>query len=102
MKTSQIKNNITYLFLVLFLSMKLVGLHALSHMNDKDHALSCTICDHIISHNLTPVISQDIEDYSIATIDFFVQKEIDNKYHFIASNTIESDQLFSRPPPSLV
>ncbi|RPD99958.1 hypothetical protein EGM88_01455 [Aureibaculum marinum] len=102
MKTSPFKNSITYLFLVLFLSMKLIGLHTLSHSDDKDHSLDCTICDHIISHNLTPVITTDIDDYEIENVEFVVQKEINNNYCFIASSSIESDQLFSRPPPQFI
>jgi len=102
MKNGRLKISITYLFLALFLSMKMVGLHVLSHTNDNDHALHCTICDHVIAHNLTPAITPDLQDFTLETVDFFVWEEVSKNYNFIISSTIASDQLFSRPPPSLL
>ena len=102
MKASRIKNSITYFFVVLFLSMKLVGLHALSHTDDKDHAIHCTVCDFAITQNVTPVLAPDIQDFSIKNIEFVVEREITNNYSFVISSAITPSQLFSRPPPSLL
>lgn len=102
MKTSRIKKSITFLFLTLFLSMKMVGLHELSHTNDKDYALHCAICDHAITNNLTPIITSDLQDFEIENIEVAVCKKIATTYQFLASNTIASNQLFSRPPPFLL
>lgn len=101
MKNVRLKNSITYLFLVIFLSMKTAGLHALSHSNDKDHLVECAICDHAIVHNLTPVLTPDSQDFTIEDTEYIVQKEITKNYKFIISNTASS-QLFSRPPPFLL
>jgi len=102
MKSGRLKHSITYLFLVLFLSMKMVGLHVLSHTDDKEHALHCYICDHAVSHNLTPAISADIPDYGIENTEFLPQTGKSENYDFVVSSTIAPDQLFSRPPPVLL
>ncbi|MEZ4970592.1 MAG: hypothetical protein R2814_13240 [Flavobacteriaceae bacterium] len=102
MKNGRLKNSITYLFLALFLSMKMVGLHVLSHTDDKDHAIHCTICDHAISNNLTPALAPELQDFTITNTEPIFQNGIIENYHFIISNTIATDQLFSRPPPSLL
>ena len=82
--------------------MKLVGLHALSHIDDKDeHAVHCVICDHAITHNLTPALTPDLEAFSIKYTEFVVKQELITGYDFIISSSITADQLFSRPPPSL-
>ncbi|MCK0192066.1 hypothetical protein [Arenibacter sp. F20364] len=100
MKNSRLKNSISILFLALFLSMKMAGLHVLSHTDDKEHALHCYICDHAVSHNLTPAISTDIPDYGIKNTESLPQIEKSDNYDSVVSNTIAPDQLFSRPPPT--
>lgn len=102
MKNSRLKNSFSILFLALFLTMKMAGLHVLSHTDDKEHALHCYICDHAVSHNLTPAISPDIPDYGIKNTEFSLQIEKPENYHFVVSSTIAPDQLFSRPPPALL
>ncbi len=102
MKHGRLKNSITYLLLVLFISMKMAGLHVLSHTNDKDHAVHCTICDHAITNNLTPALTPDSQDFIIENTEPIVQSEITENYSFIISSTIATDQLFSRPPPFLL
>ncbi|MCX2678375.1 hypothetical protein OOZ15_00330 [Galbibacter sp. EGI 63066] len=102
MKNGRLKNSITSLFLVLFISMKMTGLHVLSHTNDKDHAIHCTICDHAITHNLTPALTPDLQDFTIENTEPIVQGEITKNYNFIALSNLASGQLFSRPPPSLL
>lgn len=102
MKSGRLKHSITYLFLVLFLSMKMAGLHVLAHTDDKEHALHCYICDHAVSHNLTPAISEDIPEYGIENTECILQIQKSVHYDFVVSSTIAADQLFSRPPPSLL
>lgn len=102
MKFSQIKNSITFLFLILFLSMKMVGLHALTHGEDNDHndhALHCTICDNATALNLTPTLAPDSQEFSIENKELVVTRSAIKHYSFIASNTIATNQLLSRPPP---
>lgn len=102
MKISRLKNSITLFFLALFLMMKMGGLHVLVHTDDSDHDLDCIICDHTITHNLTPILNPDLQDFSIENIKFLVQIETAKNYTFIISSTIASYQLFSRPPPFLL
>ena len=102
MKFSRLKNSITYLFLVLFLSMKMAGLHALSHTDDKEHSLYCAVCDNAIVNNLTPIISSDGPDLEFKNIEFFIQKEVITNYKSIISKNTFPRELFSRPPPFLV
>jgi len=102
MKNGRLKNSIAFLLLALFLSMKMLGLHAFSHENDKDHAVQCAICDHVIANDLTPILTPDSQDFTIDGIEYIIQREISKSYSFIISNTIASNQLFSRPPPFLL
>ena len=102
MKNGCLKNNITYLLLALFLSMKMVGFHALFHTNDEDHIIHCSICDHTITNNLTPILAPDSQDFIIENSAPIVQREIIINYNFIISSTISTNQLLSRPPPFLV
>ena len=102
MKSSNIKHSITYLFLVLFLSMKLVGLHTFSHMDDDGHDAPCEICHYAITHNFTPELSTELQDFSVESAVLIINNIVLNKYSFKVSNTISSNQLFSRPPPCIV
>ncbi|WP_111307873.1 hypothetical protein [Confluentibacter sediminis] len=103
MKQGRLKHSITYLLLVVFISMKMAGLHVLSHTDDKDHALHCVVCDQAITHNFTPALTPDSQEFVIGeTTAYLVKKEISKSYGFIISNTLAANQLFSRPPPSLL
>lgn len=99
MKRGHLKSSIAYLFLVLFLSMKMTGLHVLSHSDDKDQALHCAVCDHAMAHNLTPALAPDLQVFAIENTESVVRKEVKENYEFIVSSSIAPDQLFSRPPP---
>ena len=98
MKVSRIKNSITFILLALFLTVKMAGLHVLSHSDDKEH-IDCTICDNAIVHNLTPALTPDIQHFLTENIEIVIQKEIPKTYCFSVLFTIASNQLFSRPPP---
>jgi len=102
MKLSRIKYSITYLFLALFLTMKMAGLHVLIHANDEDHAVHCAICDHTLTHNVTPALTPNLLDFAIKNTEPIVQKEIIKGFSFVSSSTIATNQLYSRPPPFLL
>lgn len=102
MKNGYFKNSITYLFLALFLSMKMASFHVITHADDKEHALHCTICDHIITNNATPVIAVEDIEFDFQIIEFAPPRQVANHYSFEISSEITSDQLFSRPPPALL
>ncbi|WP_047246434.1 hypothetical protein [Maribacter thermophilus] len=99
MKDGRLKNSITYLFIALLLSLKIAGLHVLSHSDDNEHALHCAICDHALAHDMTPALAPDTQDFKIENTEPVVEVELTDNYSFVISNTIASDQLFSRPPP---
>jgi len=99
MKISRFKDIITYLFLVLVLSMKMAGLHMLSHSDDQDHTLHCTVCDHVITHNLLPALTPSENEITFEQVDIIVKKETIENYNSIVLHTISTSQLFSRPPP---
>ncbi len=97
MKLSRYKINITSLLLVLFLAMKLTGLHAMSHIDDVDD--TCAICDHAITHNLTPSIAPDSNDIQLEHIIFLIPIEVTNNYSYSTTSSLITRALFSRPPP---
>lgn len=102
MKSNRLKNSITCLLLVIFISMKMAGLHTLSHIDDTSPSLGCTTCDYIISHNLTPTLLLNIIDYTFEAIKYSLQIKKSGNYNFLISNTIAANQLFSRPPPFVI
>lgn len=103
MKVSRIKNGIAYVLLVLFLSIKIVGLHALTHLNeDDDHPIHCSICDNVTTHNLTPVITPLSQVFPIKNTEMVMNRVVLETYSFILTNRPFSEQIFSRPPPFIV
>ncbi|GAA3653282.1 hypothetical protein GCM10022397_42300 [Flavivirga jejuensis] len=83
--------------------MKMAGLHhVLSHTNDEDHETHCAICDHAITHNLTPALIPNLQDFIIENTEPIALREIIKNYNFVITSTIARSQLFSRPPPFLL
>jgi hypothetical protein len=82
--------------------MKMVGLHALSHLDDNDdHDTHCEICNFTITHNLTPALAPEPQIFSIENTELVFYQVVLNNYTFINVHTIYAHQLFSRPPPYL-
>ncbi|UMB60763.1 hypothetical protein MHL31_00785 [Lutibacter sp. A80] len=79
--------------------MKLLGLHSLTHDNDKEHAAHCDICEQAIIHNSIPVLSTVLQSFEIQNIELITKSELINNYKFISSSGIYLDKLLSRPPP---
>ncbi|WP_179319541.1 hypothetical protein [Winogradskyella helgolandensis] len=96
------KNSITYIFIILFLSIKMVGLHALTHEDDKSEDIHCAVCDYAVLHNLTPTLTPEPQDFSIENTELEIPRSIIKHYSFITSNAIASNQQFSRPPPFIL
>ena len=82
--------------------MKMAGLHAFSHSDDKEHVIYCAICDSAIMHNLTPTITPVLDDFEIKNIEFIVEREVTTKYKSVISNNSILREIFSRPPPFLL
>ncbi|QXP79579.1 MULTISPECIES: hypothetical protein [Winogradskyella] len=93
------KNSITYFFIILFLSIKLIGIHALTHEDDKDDATHCVVCDNATIHNLTPAFILEPQEFSIENTELIINRSTIKHFSFVTSNTIASNQLFGRPPP---
>lgn len=94
------KKFITVFFLTLFISIKMMGLHAVFHFGDHHHQ-HCELCDVVLVDSSTPILSVDNEDIvflSQTEADF--HEEIINHYEFSICNSIEENLLFSRPPPT--
>ena len=96
------KNSITYFFIILFLSLKMVGLHALTHNEDKDQDLHCEVCDYATIYNVTPALNPEAQEFYVENTELVIFKDNLNDYSFVAPNTITSSQLLSRPPPFLL
>jgi len=93
------KNNITYFFIILFLSLKMIGLHALTHDEDKDQELHCEVCDYATIHNVTPTLTPKAQESYIENTELAIVRDNLIDYCFVTPNTITSSQLFCRPPP---
>ncbi|WP_146746624.1 hypothetical protein [Sinomicrobium soli] len=91
-----------YLLLALFLSMKVAGLHALSHLHGDDSAKDCVICDYAVTPNYTPVILSGPDMEVIPAREEMIPAGHFETYDFIYTASICPDQLFSRPPPSFI
>jgi len=98
-KRVRFKNITAYIFLALFLLIKMGGLHLLTHDNNQEHKTHCEICDLAIVNNFTPIVPSGQEDFTFTSVEFVVRNEIANYYVFFRYNPIASGQLFSRPPP---
>ncbi|PKV50149.1 hypothetical protein ATE84_2199 [Aquimarina sp. MAR_2010_214] len=100
MKIRDLKNYITYIFIVIFLSLKVAGLHVLTHEDDGiEH---CKICDLVSITNFTPVTTNDTtQNYVSNTFEFYTQKNVIDHYNFVYSSDTNITRLFSRPPPYL-
>ncbi|AYN66502.1 hypothetical protein D1013_03440 [Euzebyella marina] len=99
MVNGRLKNCISYLLLLLFLSVKMAGLHVLSHSDDNDHALQCAVCDHTTAHNLIPALTPDLVSVTLKNLEGITNDEVKVLYAFISNRNLDSNQLFSRPPP---
>lgn len=101
MKIEGLKNYITYIFIVIFLSLKVAGLHLLTH--DDDGIEHCEICDLVSITNFTPAaVSDNTQSNVCSTFEFYTQKNVIRHYNFVYSSDIHITNLFSRPPPFLI
>ncbi|MBU2995307.1 hypothetical protein KO500_02635 [Cellulophaga baltica] len=80
--------------------MKMVGLHELLHNDDKHKTVHCLVCDHSITHNLTPAIATNLNDYAIVNREIIFHKKSIESFSAVPQSNNVSGQLFSRPPPT--
>lgn len=102
MNKNRLKNSIAYVFLALFISMKLANFHVFTHTEDSGHLIHCMICDTAIANDhFNPVLPNSIPDFGISPQIFISKKEPLPVYHFEFSSAEVYNHLFSRPPPTL-
>lgn len=99
MKIGRLKESIAYIFLALFLLMKMAGLHVLTHQYDQDQIVHCTVCHQVKISNHTPVLLSDAPDSTSHNLKSGHRPEIVRERNLLIDNTPTPDQLFSRPPP---
>lgn len=93
----QTKPYIAIFYLILFISIKLIGLHEFTH-SENEHIDDCKLCEYVIT-------SQDIA-YTVNetfTIEVPIQdnfkKQLFDTYAYHFTQTQINNALFSRPPP---
>ncbi|PKB44205.1 hypothetical protein AX016_2420 [Cellulophaga sp. RHA19] len=99
MKLHQFKNSITYLLLALFFTMKIAGLHSITHLDNHDEHTDCAICDYITVQNNTPILSVNFTFTEVCKLKPILAQKITKGYNVYFSNPDSSVQLFCRPPP---
>lgn len=99
MEQSRHIRSISFLFLAIFLATKLIGLHALTHTDDKGYLDHCEICHNIASNDHAPGIINDPMEPLIENDSVILQKGIVIEYNFQVSGMLSTSYLFSRPPP---
>lgn len=99
MQKGFVKHRIGFFFLLIFLMVKMAGLHVLSHDGDQDHYEHCVVCHHIAKNQQSPEISPIGHDYRVLNIGPIPRQHVSRQYGFLSDGLIAKDQLFSRPPP---
>ena len=99
MKPSRFNSHISYLLLVLFLAMKLTGIHTVSHTDDANENDSCSICYYAAGQNLVPIIAADTYDAPEANFSLVIERRIINNYNYFPLKSFIPRASFSRPPP---
>ena len=102
MKAGVIKHSITYFFIILFLSVKMVGLHAIFHDTDQKNETECAVCIHSASHQQDfKFIADKLPELAFHLFQSFktvVNLDISESYYI--ANQVHYN--FLRPPPFLV
>lgn len=98
MNKSRLKNRITYFLLALFLSMEVIGMHALMHDNDHDDA-DCSICVVTNFNKSNPALTPDNPEFSIKIAEIVIATRVLDSYVYISSKMVATSQLVPRPPP---
>lgn len=89
------------IMIAVFLTMKLAGLHAIFHSDEKEGG-KCDICEYSLVHSATPAIPQIEPQIHFETqkVEFFVRRTITNFYNVAKYTSLTYTHSFSRPPPT--
>ncbi len=88
-----------WVLLALFFSMKMMGLHELTHNDEETHPEYCYVCDFAKVNDTTPVLLAPVQGVEI--MDRLVHSEIQMavEYTSVFRSAIIPSSLFGRPPP---
>lgn len=93
------KAHISLLLLTIFLSIRLVGLHELTHSED-ELSEECELCEVVISSNTTAFFSNENFDFEEQiALNFEDEIFYEYKSQFVQSKITST--LFGRPPPTV-
>lgn len=91
------KGHIALYFLILFIGVKLSGVHAFVHVDDEQHE-DCHLCEYVLSTNKTPLVQSIVYCSEPVLIETSFKKEF-NHYYTSSVEKAFNYSLFSRPPP---
>ena len=97
--TARIKHSLSLVFLALFLTTRMGGLHVLTH-TDSDLNDDCPICHVLTADQQTAVVVLESEDFVPVTFYPVLQKQVLTSGVIIFQGDLHSYHLFSRPPPA--
>ncbi|UII78326.1 hypothetical protein [Flagellimonas sp. CMM7] len=92
---------ILFLFVTLFLSSKVAGLHVLTHDTDDVDVQHCELCDVTSSISFTPLLSTDNEFSSPGNTLFIESKHIKGTELVVFYKKLLENSSLSRPPPQI-
>ncbi|KJD34377.1 hypothetical protein PK35_00800 [Tamlana nanhaiensis] len=96
---STFKHRIALMLLILFASIKLTGLHELTH-SDTDHD-TCVVCDIAVAVNVIPFLPVDGDVFRLEVQQFPNKTQNVETYTFVFVKNNIPNFLFSRPPPTV-
>lgn len=97
------KNVISLLLLSIFLFLRTVDCHVISHFFSEDHIVDCEICDHIVlSDQGIPLISAIFNGVTSTSHNSFKEYKVYFCYKTSQYYSITQPQsIYNKPPPAL-
>lgn len=93
------KKHIALFYLIFFISIKFVGLHAFTHNDDKHHD-DCNVCEFVIISNATPLLTSESVSFKHIILQNY-NKQLFYEYSFQFIRKLIDTTLFCRPPPNI-
>ena len=96
-----LKNRISLVLLALFISMKLIGLHVLTHDGDSGHVVQCKLCEQaVLGNHYNPALLTDNSEFLVLCAQAPKTAQKLDRYGFTFCDAFTANPLFSRPPPA--
>jgi len=94
------KQYISLCFLIVFIFIKTIGLHALSHSEDEIDFNDCDLCEIVVNSNDTPFnINNQVLDIKPILINNYNKQPL-FYYSYLFTRKQVDNALFCRPPPT--